>query len=97
MLLGFIACVFLTIDSGKDKDHFESIKDGLPFLKYRNMKNDESLISDLMSINEEDDRRKVKSEVAREDEKEKIFRKITFIPNINKFGHLNVIEDLEKD
>ena len=35
MLLGFIACVFLTIDAGKNKDHFESIKDGLPFLKYR--------------------------------------------------------------
>ena len=50
-----------------------------------------------MKINEQDGRRETKSEVAREDEKEKIWRKITFIPNINKFGHLNVIEDLEKD
>lgn len=44
IFLGFMSAVFLTIDSCKNKDHFESIKDGLPFLKYKNMTNDESII-----------------------------------------------------
>lgn len=45
LILGLIAAIILTIDSCKSKDHFDSIKDGLPFLKYKNMGNDDSLIS----------------------------------------------------
>lgn len=43
IILGFTAAVFLTIDSCKSKDHFESIREGLPFLKYKNMGHDDSL------------------------------------------------------
>ena len=52
LLLGFVAGVLLTIDSAKDKNHFESIRDQLPFLKYRNM-GDESFTGDLLSRMEE--------------------------------------------
>lgn len=55
VILGFIAAVILTIDGCKSKDHFESIRDGLPFLKYKNMKNDESIAGEsLLSHNGEE-------------------------------------------
>ena len=44
LILGFIAAVLLTIDSCKNKDYFDTVKNGLPFLKYKNMTNDDSLI-----------------------------------------------------
>ena len=42
LILGFLAMIFLTIDSAKDKDYFDGIKNSLPFLKYRNLGNEDS-------------------------------------------------------
>ena len=40
LLLGFCSAVLLTIDSNKNsQEYFDSLKNQLPFLKYRNMKN----------------------------------------------------------
>ena len=44
LILGFLSMVLLTIDSAKDKDYFDEVKNGLPFLKYRNL-GDESFAS----------------------------------------------------
>lgn len=48
IFLGFVAMVLLTIDSAKDQSFFENVRNGLPFLKYRNF--DESFAGEsLMS------------------------------------------------
>lgn len=96
LILGLIGAIILTIDSCKDKTHFESIRDGLPFLKYKNMGNDDSLISEALLSRNIENHQPAKSEVDPK-EKDNLFKKINWLPNLNKFGHLNVLEDTPND
>jgi hypothetical protein len=45
----------------------------------------------------EEESRKAKSEIVDEKEKAELFRKISFVPDLNKFGHLNILEAEDKE
>lgn len=100
MILGLFSALLLTIDSCRRKELvFDGIKNKMAFFRYRNMNNEESMAGDALYSRQGDENndKAIKSEVD-EQEKDSIFRKINWIPNINKFGHLNnVLEEEEPD
>lgn len=48
IILGFLASVLISIDSCRGRNMFEGVRNRLPFFKYKNMKNEESMAGDAL-------------------------------------------------